>query len=81
MRDPRLLLRSAAVILLASLSPARAGEPTAGAITWHAWSPEIFAQAKRENKFILLDLEAVWCHWCHVMAETTYPDPTVRRLM
>ncbi len=51
------------------------------AIVWHAWSPEIFAQAKRENKFILLDLEAVWCHWCHVMAETTYPDPTVVKLV
>ena len=50
-------------------------------ITWHAWSPEIFAQAKRENKFILLDLEAVWCHWCHVMEETTYRDAEVDRLM
>ncbi|MDB6127034.1 MAG: hypothetical protein JWM35_930 [Verrucomicrobia bacterium] len=50
-------------------------------VTWHAWSPEIFAQAKRENKFILLDLEAVWCHWCHVMEETTYRDADVDRLM
>src|ERR1051325_2298730 len=50
-------------------------------IVWREWSPEIFAQAKRENKFVLLDLEAVWCHWCHVMAEITYRDPKVIALM
>jgi len=34
-----------------------------------------------ENKFVLMDLEAVWCHWCHVMDETTYRDPAVIRLI
>jgi hypothetical protein len=55
-------------------------QPSA-AIVWHPWSDSIFAQAKRENKFVLLDLEAVWCHWCHVMAETTYRDPDVTASM
>jgi uncharacterized protein YyaL (SSP411 family) len=50
-------------------------------IIWHEWSPEIFGQAKRENKFVLLDLEAVWCHWCHVMAEVTYREPEVVALI
>ena len=50
-------------------------------IVWHPWSDEIFAQAAREHKFVLLDLEAVWCHWCHVMDQETYRDPAVRRLM
>ena len=81
MHPARRFLFSTILVLSAALSPARAAEPPANAIVWHAWSPEIFAQAKRENKFILLDLEAVWCHWCHVMAETTYPDPTVVKLM
>ncbi len=67
---------SALVFLMAPLV-AGAAEP----VVWHAWSPEIFAQAKRENKFVLLDLEAVWCHWCHVMAETTYRDPAVVALL
>lgn len=66
-----------ALVLLVAPGAARA----AGPITWHGWSPEVFAQAKRENKFILLDLEAVWCHWCHVMAETTYRDPAVAALL
>jgi uncharacterized protein YyaL (SSP411 family) len=66
-----------ASIFVGALLLARAGEP----IAWHPWSPEIFAQAKREHKFVILDLEAVWCHWCHVMAETTYQDPKVVALM
>jgi uncharacterized protein YyaL (SSP411 family) len=37
--------------------------------------------AAREHRFVLLDLHAVWCHWCHVMDEKTYTDPTVRALI
>jgi uncharacterized protein len=55
--------------------------PAAGAIRWVGWSDDVFAQAKREHKFVLLDLEAVWCHWCHVMDTTTYRDPQVRKLI
>ena len=50
-------------------------------IRWVSWNNDVFAQAKREHKFVLLDLEAVWCHWCHVMDETTYRDAEVRRLI
>ena len=45
------------------------------------YSDDVFARAKKQNKFVLLDLEAVWCHWCHVMDETTYKDPKVIQLM
>lgn len=67
----------AGLVLLGTPFAVRAAEP----LVWHEWSPEIFTQAKREGKFVLLDLEAVWCHWCHVMAETTYRDPAVVELM
>jgi uncharacterized protein YyaL (SSP411 family) len=50
-------------------------------IAWQAWSPGIFADAKREHKFVLLDLEAVWCHWCHVMDKETYSDPQIIALI
>ncbi|MBS1992141.1 MAG: thioredoxin domain-containing protein [Cyanobacteria bacterium SZAS LIN-3] len=50
---------------------------SAEGLQWRDFDSEVFAQAKRENKLILLDLEAVWCHWCHVMAEETYRDPDV----
>ena len=46
-------------------------------IKWQPWSEEVFARAKAENKLIILDLHAVWCHWCHVMDEKTYSDPLV----
>jgi uncharacterized protein len=48
---------------------------------WVAWSDESFAQAKRERRFILLDCAAEWCHWCHVMDETTYMDPDIGRIL
>ena len=50
-------------------------------IHWEPWSDEVFARAKREHRFVLLDLEAVWCHWCHVMDEMTYSDDRVIALM
>jgi uncharacterized protein YyaL (SSP411 family) len=53
----------------------------AEAIAWQPWSDAAFAQAKREHKFVIMDLEAVWCHWCHVMDETTYRDPKVIALL
>ncbi|MBI2913648.1 MAG: thioredoxin domain-containing protein [Chloroflexi bacterium] len=52
--------------------PNRAGE-----IQWRQWGPEAFREAKESGKPILLSLSAVWCHWCHVMDETSYSDPGV----
>jgi uncharacterized protein YyaL (SSP411 family) len=65
--------------VLLTLCVARGAADPGPGLTWRDWSPEVFAQAKREHKFILLDLEAVWCHWCHVMDDVTYRDPAVRR--
>lgn len=50
-------------------------------LQWVSWSDDVFKQAKSENRFVLLDLEAVWCHWCHVMDENTYKDARVVRLL
>lgn len=61
--------------------PAPSSTTAAGKIHWYGWSDEVFAQAKREHKFVLLDLEAVWCHWCHVMDANTYSDAKVQRLL
>ncbi len=46
-------------------------------VEWYSWSPEAFERAKRENKPILLDIGAVWCHWCHVMDGESYENPRV----
>ena len=44
-------------------------------IEWNEWGPEAFAKAVAEDKPILLDIGAVWCHWCHVMDRESYEDP------
>jgi uncharacterized protein len=43
-------------------------------IHWHEWGKEAFARAAAEDKPILLDIGAVWCHWCHVMDRESYED-------
>jgi uncharacterized protein YyaL (SSP411 family) len=50
-------------------------------VAWIPWSDDVFARAQREKRLVLLDLQAVWCHWCHVMEETTYRDPEVARII
>jgi hypothetical protein len=44
-------------------------------VAWHEWGAEAFARAAQEDKPILLDIGAVWCHWCHVMDRESYEDP------
>lgn len=51
------------------------------AITWRDWSESTFVSAKAEDKPVLLTLGATWCHWCHVMDETSYADERVIELV
>ena len=50
-------------------------------IQWHEWGPEAFAAAQRDNKPMLLDIGAVWCHWCHVMDRESYDDPAIAAIV
>ena len=50
-------------------------------IRWFEWSAEAFETAKRENRPVLLDIGAVWCHWCHVMDRESYDDPEVAQIV
>ena len=50
-------------------------------VLWLPWNNESLNKAKQEDKPILLDISAVWCHWCHVMDEKTYSDTTVSRII
>ena len=77
MRRPLLSL----VLLILSLAPALGVAAAGNLISWEPWSDGVFERAKRENKFVILDMEAVWCHWCHVMDEKTYANPDVAKLM
>jgi hypothetical protein len=50
-------------------------------IHWYPWCAEAFAAAARENRPILLDIGAVWCHWCHVMDGESYEDPEIAEFL
>jgi hypothetical protein len=46
-------------------------------VHWQEWGEAAFALAVQTDKPILLDVGAVWCHWCHVMDRESYEDPTL----
>jgi uncharacterized protein YyaL (SSP411 family) len=50
-------------------------------VNWHEWSEEAFALAQAEDKPVLLDIGAVWCHWCHVMDRESYENPHTAELI
>jgi uncharacterized protein YyaL (SSP411 family) len=56
--------------------PNRASE-----IQWREWGEGAFRESEATAKPVVLAISAVWCHWCHVMDETTYSTEPVIRLL
>jgi len=50
-------------------------------IDWHEWGDAAFARAKFEDKPILLDIGAVWCHWCHVIDRESYENAEIAKII
>jgi uncharacterized protein YyaL (SSP411 family) len=50
-------------------------------VEWQEWGARAFARAVAEDKPILLDIGAVWCHWCHVMDRESYEDPQLAEVI
>jgi hypothetical protein len=50
-------------------------------IDWHEWNDEAFARAEAEDKPILLDIGAVWCHWCHVIDRESYENAAISKII
>ena len=50
-------------------------------IQWHEWGAEAFETARRLDKPMLLDIGAVWCHWCHVMDRESYDDAEIAAIV
>jgi hypothetical protein len=48
---------------------------------WQQWGPEAFTRAREEDKPILLDIGAVWCHWCHVMDRESYESEKIAAIL
>ncbi|KAG4075213.1 hypothetical protein HA402_015460 [Bradysia odoriphaga] len=49
----------------------------AQSISWLEFGQAAFDRASTQHKPVLLDLGASWCHWCHVMDDSTYENPAV----
>ena len=50
-------------------------------VAWHEWGDAAFARARAEGKPILLDVGAVWCHWCHVIDRESYENPELAAII
>jgi uncharacterized protein len=50
-------------------------------VEWHEWGAKAFSRAAEQDKPILLDIGAVWCHWCHVMDRESYEDPQLAEVI
>src|SRR5215470_13162402 len=66
------------LLLILFAATARAETPS---LPWQKWDPTLFDRAAKEQKYILLHMAAVWCHWCHVMEGTTYRDPAIQKVI
>ena len=50
-------------------------------VHWLPWGEAAFARARAEDKPVLLDIGAVWCHWCHVMDGESYEDEEIAEVL
>jgi len=50
-------------------------------VAWYEWGEEAFALARAEDRPILLDIGAVWCHWCHVIDRESYENPEIAAII
>jgi uncharacterized protein len=64
-----------------SPSPPATAHAHAGPVEFLAWERASFERAASEDKLILINVIATWCHWCHVMDEQTFADPEVAALL
>ena len=75
------VIRGLLCVWFLALSPPPVLSGASSTIQWLEWGDQAFDRAEAEDKLIVLDLTAVWCHACHVMDETTYADPLVVRVL
>src|ERR671932_1045151 len=50
-------------------------------VDWQPWDEAALAQAREQDKPILVSIGYSACHWCHVMERESFEDPDVAALM
>src|SRR5690348_16642395 len=81
-KDPTMSKKIYAIVLFLVLSSFCLGSLAAEqSIHWRGWSTEVFPQAKKEHKLILIYGGVTWCHWCQQMEASTFRDPGVVQIV
>jgi len=88
---PRLITLALLAILLPSTGAAAnrlAGHPSPylalhanDPVDWRPWQADVFADARRDNRLVLVSVGYFSCHWCHVMQRESYQDDAVAALL
>jgi uncharacterized protein YyaL (SSP411 family) len=50
-------------------------------VDWRPWGEEALAQAREQDRPLLVSIGYSACHWCHVMAHESFEDPAIAELM
>lgn len=50
-------------------------------VHWMPWGEEALAQAKQENKLIIISIGYSACHWCHVMERESFENDAIAQTM
>jgi uncharacterized protein len=50
-------------------------------IDWYEWGQDAFTRSQGEDKPLLLDIGAVWCHWCHVIDRESYENVEIAKII
>ncbi len=50
-------------------------------VDWYPWCEEAFQKAKELDRPVILDIGAVWCHWCHVIDRESYGDEEIAKII
>ncbi len=66
---------------LAGASSPYLAQHAANPVDWQPWDAAALAEARRDDKPILLSIGYAACHWCHVMAHESFEDAATARVM
>ncbi len=50
-------------------------------VHWRPWGPAALAEAKTEDRPIMLSVGYAACHWCHVMAHESFEDAEIAAIL
>lgn len=95
MRSLRIFLFSAILFLVICCTPTQKGtandlihetspyllQHAYNPVNWKAWNEQTLAQAKKENKLMIISIGYSACHWCHVMEEESFENDSIAQLM